>query len=201
MSAASTPSSSKLFWRGRAPLVLASASPRRVALLRQAGAEFVVVDPGPDRDWPGRAEPRHGVRALALDKARRVAATRRVAVVVGADTVVVVRGQRLGKPANREQARAMLLQLHGRSHEVWTGLAVVQDGEQRTASERTVVRMAKLSERDIDEYLRSGESLDKAGAYGIQGLAGQFVKAIEGDYFNVVGLPLARLRALLEEFA
>ncbi|HXS83552.1 MAG TPA: Maf family protein [Methylomirabilota bacterium] len=193
--------SSKLFWRGRAPLVLASASPRRVALLRQAGAEFTVVDPGPDREWPGQAEPRNGVRALALDKARRVAATRRVAVVVGADTVVVVRGQRLGKPANREQARAMLLQLHGRQHEVWTGLAVVQNGEQRTAAERTVVRMAKLTERDIDDYVRSGESLDKAGAYGIQGLAGQFVKAIEGDFFNVVGLPLARLRTLLEEFA
>jgi len=193
--------SSKLFWRGRAPLVLASASPRRVALLRQSGAEFTVVDPGPDREWPGQAEPRNGVRALALDKARRVAATRRVAVVVGADTVVVVRGQRLGKPANREQARAMLLQLHGRQHEVWTGLAVVQNGEQRTAAERTVVRMAKLTERDIDDYVRSGESLDKAGAYGIQGLAGQFVKAIEGDFFNVVGLPLARLRTLLEEFA
>jgi septum formation protein len=95
----------------------------------------------------------------------------------------------------------MLLQLHGRQHEVWTGLAVVQNGEQRTAAERTVVRMAKLTERDIDDYVRSGESLDKAGAYGIQGLAGQFVKAIEGDFFNVVGLPLARLRTLLEEFA
>ena len=200
-SGASPSSASKLFWRGRAPLVLASASPRRVALLRQAGAEFTVVDPGPDREWPGQAEPRTGVRALALDKARRVAATRRVAVVVGADTVVVVRGQRLGKPENREQARTMLLQLHGRAHEVWTGLAVVQGGEQRTAAERTLVRMAKLAERDIDDYLRSGESLDKAGAYGIQGLAGQFVKGIEGDYFNVVGLPLARLRALLEEFA
>jgi len=192
---------SKLFWRGRAPLVLASASPRRVALLRQAGAEFTVVDPGPDREWPGKAEPRAGVRALALDKARRVAATRRVAVVVGADTVVVVRGQRLGKPADREQARAMLLLLHGRAHEVWTGLAVVQGGEQRTAAERTLVRMAKLTERDIDDYVRSGESLDKAGGYGIQGLAGQFVKGIDGDYANVVGLPLARLRALLEEFA
>jgi septum formation protein len=192
---------SKLFWRGRAALVLASASPRRVALLRQAGAEFTVVDPGPDRDWPGEAEPRHGVRALALDKARRVAAGRRGAVVVGADTVVVVRGQRLGKPANREQARAMLQKLHGRQHEVWTGVAVVRDTEQRTAAERTVVRMARLSERDVEDYLRSGESLDKAGAYGIQGLAGQFVKGIEGDYFNVVGLPLARLRALLEEFA
>lgn len=198
---AGAPTPSRLFWRGRAPLVLASASPRRVALLRQAGAEFSVVDPGPDRAWPGEAEPRHGVRALALDKARRVAATRRGAVVVGADTVVVVRGHRLGKPANREQARAMLTRLHGRQHEVWTGLAVVRDGDQRTAAERTVVRMAKLSERDVEEYLRSGESLDKAGAYGIQGLAGQFVKGIDGDYHNVVGLPLARLRTLLEEFA
>jgi septum formation protein len=198
---AASGTAAKLFWRGRRPLVLASASPRRVALLRQAGAEFTVVDPGPDRDWPGKAEPRHGVRALALDKARRVAVTRKVSVVVGADTVVVVRGQRLGKPADREEARAMLLQLHGRQHEVWTGLAVVRDGDQRTAAERTVVRMARLAERDLDEYVASGESLDKAGAYGIQGLAGQFVKGIEGDYHNVVGLPLARLRALLEEFA
>jgi len=181
--------------------VLASASPRRVALLKQAGAEFAVVDPGPDRDWPGAATPRHGVRALALDKARRVASRRPDAVVVGADTVVVVRGERLGKPVDREQARAMLLKLHGRRHEVWTGLAVIARGESRTASECTVVRMARLGQRDMEDYLRSGESLDKAGGYGIQGLAGQFVKAIEGDYFNVVGLPLARLRALLEEFA
>ena len=191
----------KLFWRGRAALVLASASPRRVALLRQAGAEFSVVDPGPDRAWPGEAEARHGVRALALDKARRVAATKRGAVVVGADTVVVVRGQRLGKPANRDEARAMLMRLHGRQHEVWTGLAVVRDGDHRTAAEKTLVRMAKLTDPDIEAYVKSGESLDKAGGYGIQGLAGQFVKAIEGDYFNVVGLPLARLRTLLEEFA
>ena len=191
----------KLFWRGRAALVLASASPRRVALLRQAGAEFSVVDPGPDRAWPGEAEARHGVRALALDKARRVAATKRGAVVVGADTVVVVRGQRLGKPATRDEARAMLMRLHGRQHEVWTGLAVVRDGDHRTAAEKTLVRMAKLTDPDIEAYVKSGESLDKAGGYGIQGLAGQFVRAIEGDYFNVVGLPLARLRTLLEEFA
>jgi septum formation protein len=190
-----------LFWRGRAPLVLASASPRRVALMRQAGAEFTVTDPGPDRAWPGKAEPRHGVRALALDKARRVAAKRPDAVVVGADTVVVVRGERLGKPANAAEARAMLVRLHGRKHEVWTGLAVCHRGEQRTAAECTIVRMAKLTERDLADYLASGESLDKAGAYGIQGLAGQFVKGLEGDYTNVVGLPLARLRALLDEFA
>lgn len=190
-----------LFWRGRAPLVLASASPRRVALLRQAGAEFTVVDPGPDRAWPGRAEPRHGVRALALDKARRVSAKRPDAVVIGADTVVVLRGQRLGKPGGVEEARSMLARLHGRRHEVWTGVAVVHGDEQRTGAECTLVHFQKLSAEDIERYLKSGESLDKAGAYGIQGLAGQFVRRIEGDYGTVVGLPLARLRQLLAEFA
>ena len=191
----------RLFWRGRAPLVLASASPRRVALLQQAGAVFSVVDPGPDRAWPGTASPRHGVRALALDKARRVAASRPEAVVIGADTVVVLRGTRLGKPKDRAEARAMLGRLHGRKHEVWTGLAAIHRGEQRTAAECTVVRMVRLKDRDLEDYLATGEALDKAGAYGIQGLAGQFVRHLEGDYTNVVGLPLARLRAMLEEFA
>jgi septum formation protein len=190
-----------IFWRGKAPLVLASASPRRVALLRQAGAEFTVVDPGPDRAWPGRSEPRHGVRALALDKARRVAATRPDAVVVGADTVVVVRGQRLGKPGSPEEARSMIARLHGRKHEVWTGIAVVRGDEQRTGAECTLVYFQKLSPDDIEQYVRGGESLDKAGAYGIQGLAGQFIRRIEGDYSSVVGLPLARLRLLLADFA
>jgi septum formation protein len=160
-----------------------------------------VADPGPDRAWPGRAEPRHGVRALALEKARRIAARRPGAVVIGADTVVVLRGERLGKPANAAEARAMIERLHGRRHEVWTGLAIVRDGEQRTGAECTVVHFARLTAEDIAAYVRSGESLDKAGAYGIQGLAGQFVKRIEGDYTTVVGLPLARLKALLADFA
>jgi nucleoside triphosphate pyrophosphatase len=190
-----------LFWRGRAPLVLASASPRRVTLLRQAGAEFTVADPGPDRAWPGAAEPRHGVRALALDKARRVASKRPRAVVIGADTAVVVRGLRLGKPRDADEAREMLGRLQGRTHEVWTGLAVVRGREARTAAECTKVSFARLSDSDIQAYARSGEPLDKAGGYGIQGLAGQFVRRIDGDYTNVVGLPLARLRALLAEFA
>lgn len=190
-----------LLYRGTAPLVLASASPRRVTLLRQAGAEFTVVDPGPDRAWPGSAEPRHGVRALALDKARRVAAQRPGAVVIGADTVVVLRGERLGKPTDRGEALAMLKKLQGRRHEVWTGVAVVRDGEQRTGAEVAVVHFTKVDEKALDAYVRTGEPLDKAGAYGIQGLAGQFVRRVEGDYNTVVGLPLARLRALLAEFA
>jgi len=190
-----------LFWRGSAPLVLASASPRRVALLRQAGASFTVADPGPDRPWPGAAEPRHGVRALALDKAKRVAARRPGCVVVGADTVVVARGVILGKPADAAEAAAMLRRLHGRTHEVWTGIAVVRDGEQRTAAECTRVTMTRLTDDDIAAYVATGEPLDKAGAYGLQGLAGQFVRRVDGDCANVVGLPLARLRAVLAEFA
>ncbi len=188
------------FWMGAAPLVLASASPRRVQLLRQVGAEFTVRDPGPDRAWPGAAAPRHGVRALALDKARRIAAARPDAVVIGADTVVVARGDRLGKPRDAAEARDMLQRLHGRAHEVWTGLAVVHGHEQRTAAEVTRVRFARMTDAEIDAYVASGEPLDKAGAYGIQGLAAAFVRGIEGDYSNVVGLPLERLRRVLHEF-
>jgi septum formation protein len=191
----------RVFYGGDSPLVLASASPRRVALLRQVGAEFTVADPGPDRRWPGNAEPRHGVRALALDKALRVAARRPEAVVIGADTIVVLRGRRMGKPDNAEQAADMLRRLNGRTHEVWTGLAVVRDGEQRTGAECTRVRFVRMTEAEIAAYVALGESGDKAGAYGVQGAAAQFIRSIEGDYFNVVGLPLARLRSLLREFA
>jgi septum formation protein len=189
------------FWRGGTPLVLASASPRRVTLLRQVAAEFTVADPGPDRVWPGRAEPRHGVRALALDKARRIAARRPDATVIGADTVVVLRGERLGKPSGPAEALAMLRRLQGRRHEVWTGLAVVHRGETRTASEGAVVHVARMTEQEIADYVATGEPLDKAGAYGIQGRYGQFVRRIEGDYTAVVGLPLARLKAILSELA
>jgi septum formation protein len=190
-----------LFWRGSSPLVLASASPRRVSLLRQVGAAFTVVDPGPDRDWPGSADPRHGVRALALEKARRVAARRPGRVVIGADTVVVLRGVRLGKPRTAAEAIEMMRRLHGRTHEVWTGIAVVRDRETRSAAECAKVQFVRMSPEEIETYVQSGEPLDKAGAYGIQGLAGQFVRRIEGDYTTVVGLPLARLRTVLAEFA
>ncbi|HET7226285.1 MAG TPA: Maf family protein [Candidatus Eisenbacteria bacterium] len=181
--------------------MLASASPRRVALLKQVGLDFTVADPGPDRDWPGEAEPRHGVRALALDKARRIAARRPDALVIGADTVVVARGERLGKPEDAEDALAMLRRLHGRTHEVWTGIAVVRAGDQRTAAELTKVQFARLDDELLRAYVATGEPLDKAGAYGIQGRAAAFVRRIEGDYCNVVGLPLARLRAVLESLA
>jgi len=190
-----------LFFDGEGPVVLASASPRRVVLLRQVGLKFTVADPGPDADWPGSSAPRDGVRALALDKARRVAARRDGAIVIGADTVVVARGLRLGKPRHAADARAMLARLQGRTHEVWTGIAVVRGRDQRTSSECTRVSFARLSAAEIDRYVKTGEPLDKAGAYGIQGLGGAFVRRIEGDFSNVVGLPLHRLRTLLADFA
>jgi len=190
-----------IFYRGRAPVVLASASPRRVALLRQAGLEFTVVDPGPDRPWPGEAEPRHGVRALALEKAERVARRFPSSIVVGADTVVVARGVRLGKPRDPAEALAMLRRLQGRTHEVWTGVALVHRGERRTGAERTEVQFVRLDEWTLRHYARSGEPLDTAGGYAIQGLASQCVRRIAGDYSNVVGLPLGRLRQMLTEFA
>ena len=192
--------SAGLLYSGKTPLVLASASPRRVALLRQVGADFVVADPGPDRGWPGKAEPRTGVRAIALVKARRIAVDRPRALVIGADTIVVARGIRMGKPDNPAQAVEMLRRLQGRTHEVWTGIAVVQGEESRTAAECTRVQFARMSEAEILSYVATGEPLDKAGAYGIQGRGSLFVRKIEGDYFNVVGLPLQRLRLMLAEF-
>ena len=151
--------------------------------------------------WPEGAEPRHGVQALALDKAQRVAAKRAASVVIGADTVVVLRGARLGKPRDAAEALAMLMRLQGRTHEVWTGVAVLHRGERRTAAECTRVQFARLDESTLRQYVRTGEPLGKAGGYAIQGRAAQFVRRMEGDYGNVVGLPLRRLRELLSEFA
>jgi septum formation protein len=188
-----------MFYRGRRAVVLASASPRRVALLRLMGLEFTVADPGPDRVWPGQADPRNGVRAVALDKARRIAARRTQAIVIGADTIVVARGMRMGKPDGAAQAAEMLRRLQGRTHEVWSGIAVVRGNESRTAAECTRVQFARMSDADIEAYVATGEPLDKAGAYGIQGRGAMFVRRIEGDYFNVVGLPLHRLRLVLAE--
>jgi len=106
----------------------------------------------------------------------------------------------LGKPSDAAAALEMLRRLQGRTHEVWTGLAVVRDGERRTAAEVTRVQFVRLTEAELEAYVATGEPLDKAGAYGIQGVAAQLVRRIDGDYSNVVGLPLARLRQLLREF-
>lgn len=185
-------------------LVLASASPRRADLLRQIELPFF-VEPSPDPEpLPDGQAPEIFAVYSAQSKARsvlRLLQSRGVAddvLIVGADTVVCIDDLILGKPADQVGAAQMLAQLSGRRHKVYTGLSVVGTQRESSGCEMTSVYMKTLSKRDIDTYIYSGESLDKAGAYGIQGRAGRFIESIEGCYYNVVGLPLARLCTLLE---
>ena len=183
-------------------LVLASKSPRRRELLTQAGFSFQVM-PALGREKNYRLSPAKLVEKLALDKAQEVfkklKAKGKQATVLGADTLVFLGSKRLGQPKNARQAKEMLTALSAKSHTVITGLALIDEkGKARSGNERTRVWFRKLSEEEIDDYVRGGEPMDKAGAYGIQGEAGKFVKRIEGDYFNVVGLPMARLIEFME---
>jgi septum formation protein len=183
-------------------LILASASQRRAEILRDAGLHFAMLSSAVDEaPLPGEA-PQDLVRRLAEAKADLVAA-RAVgpAIVIAADTIVVLDGRILGKPHSSDDARAMLEKLAGRTHAVLTGLALIRlpDAERRIVVETTLVTFGALEQADLTRYLASGEPFDKAGAYAIQGLAGRFIPRIEGCYFNVVGLPLARLCSLLRE--
>ena len=183
----------------RPPLTLASASPRRQELLTRAGFTFDIVPADIDEQrWPDEA-PRDYVQRLATSKAEAVAAENPERRVLGADTVVVVDGDVLGKPADDAEASEMLLRLSGRVHEVLTGVAVVSSAWRRVAVESTLVTLARLDPRTIDWYVATGEPLDKAGAYGVQGIASRFVERIEGSYTNVVGLPVALTARLLGE--
>ena len=181
------------------PLTLASASPRRQELLTRAGYAFDVVPADIDEQrWPEEA-PRDYVQRLATSKAEAVAVENPERLVLGADTVVVVDGDVLGKPADDAEASEMLLRLSGRVHEVLTGVAVVTSESRRVAVESTMVTLARLDPITIDWYVATGEPLDKAGAYGVQGIASRFVERIEGSYTNVVGLPVALTARLLGE--
>lgn len=186
-------------WR----LVLASASPRREALLRQLGVPFEVVPSDLPEAWPPGPAP-EAVTALALAKARAVASRLAGAIVLGADTAVVLEGEVFGKPESPEDAKRMLRELQGREHEVITGVALVEapgthaGGREAATHVVTRVRMRALSQAEIDAYIASGEPLDKAGAYAIQAAGHGLVDRVEGCYTNVVGLPLTTTRRLLE---
>lgn len=182
-----------------ARLVLASASPRRRELLATAGFAFEVRPADIDESLRAGEGPERYVARLAEEKAR--AAWRAGETTLGADTTVVVDGESLGKPADAEEAAAMLRRLAGRSHEVLTGWCVFDGERAESGVEATKVFFLRMSEGEIDEYARSGEPLDKAGGYGIQGLASKYVERIEGCYFNVVGLPVARVAAALKRAA
>jgi septum formation protein len=192
-------------------LVLASASPRRQELLRNAGIQFTVQAADID-ETPRAGEPAQiCAERLAREKALAIAPSYPHAYVLGADTVVVVEGEILGKPIDAEDAGRMLRLLSNRTHKVITGVCVVKpvskngaqpktgNRELATASEITRVTMSELSAEEVWEYVSTGEPMDKAGAYAIQGMASRWVPRIEGDYSNVVGLPLALVYRLLRE--
>ena len=180
-------------------LILASSSPRRRQLLAQAGFVFDIIKPtGPEVLPPG-ASPEEAAITLAAAKAREVARGAPGALVIGADTVVVLGGELLGKPRDSADAASMLRRLAGRTHTVITGVCIAQEKREITFAERTSVRFLPLDDALINAYVATGEPLDKAGAYGIQGRGAVLVRAIRGDYTNVVGLPLPRLCAILRE--
>ena len=181
----------------RIRLVLASASPRRAELLTAAGFEFDVDPVHIDESRQEGETPAVYVERVARLKAGAGAARHPTRVVIGADTAVVLENDVLGKPRDEADARDMLRRLSGRSHEVMTAVAVASPGGIRTHVERTTVWVRRLSEAEIASYAASGEPMDRAGGYAIQGLAARFIPRIDGSYSNVVGLPLAALADLI----
>ena len=179
-------------------VILASRSPRRAELLAAAGFAFEVLAIDVDEAPMAGEDPKAYVVRLAIDKASRVAALRPGEVVLGADTTVVVDGRILGKPADAAEAGEMLRLLRGRMHEVHTGVAIVDASGVRSAADTTRVWFDAMTDEDISAYVASGEPVDRAGAYAIQGLASRFIPRIEGSYTNVVGLPVALVSGILK---
>jgi septum formation protein len=180
-------------------LVLASASPRRQELLRSAGIPFEVQPADISEDpLPGEAA-KDCAERLAREKALAVARQRPHDFVLGADTVVAVDGQLLGKPSDAADAARMLRLLSRRKHQVITGVCLVVSGQSSVASETTFVTVSEITDKEIADYVASGEPVDKAGAYAIQGIASRWIARIEGDYNNVVGLPVTLVYGMLRQ--
>jgi septum formation protein len=183
-------------------LILASSSPRRAEILHDAGISFTVLSSAVDETPFATETPQQLVQRLADAKADLVAArTVGASIIIAADTVVLLDEQVLGKPRSTDEARRMLEKLSGRTHSVITGVSILRlpEMERRQFVETTLVHFARLSSHDLSRYLATGEPFDKAGAYAIQGHAGRYIPRIEGCYFNVVGLPVARVVAGLRE--
>jgi septum formation protein len=178
-------------------LILASTSPRRRELLTQADYSFDVLPADIDEAQLPGEDPVVYVRRLALEKARAISALHPLDTVVGADTTVVLSGEILGKPTDLAEAERMLRSLSGKVHQVHTGVAIISSDKVVQHVETTNVFFDTISEHDLATYLSTRDSLDKAGAYGIQGYAARWITRIEGDYFNVMGLPIAATVRLL----
>ena len=183
-------------------IVLASASPRRKELLEQIGLQFEVAPSNHDEEITSASEPHETARKLSLGKARSAARKHRNALIIAADTFVVIGDRILGKPHTDSEAREMLRALNGQAHSVITGFTILdtETGKVLSRSVETRVHMRKLTLKEIDSYVRTKEPLGKAGGYAIQGLGAVLIERIEGDYSNVVGLPLSALAESLREF-
>lgn len=180
-------------------IILASQSPRRKELLERMGIrDFETISPNVDESVFHGLPPEELVRRLSAEKAAAVAGRAgEDAIVIAADTVVALEGAVLGKPADELDAFKMLSALSGVRHQVYTGVTVCRGGEKQTAHEVTDVTFRELSEEEIEHYIATGEPMDKAGAYGIQGYGALFIEGISGDYYNVMGLPVCRLGQIL----
>ena len=180
-------------------IILASASPRRSELMTLAGFRFDVICADIDEIVPEKALPQEVVMSLALQKAQAVAKDHRKSAVVGSDTVVALDGKILGKPRSESEAAEMLRSLSGRIHKVFTGVAIVCGEKVTSFFEETEVEFYPLTDQEILDYVATGEPMDKAGAYGIQGRGAVLVKRINGDYFNVMGLPISKVYRELKD--
>lgn len=178
-------------------IILASSSPRRRELLSMIGLNYIIETSGDEEVQPHGLAPAEFVKTLALQKAQPVADLHPEDCVIGADTIVYLEGDILGKPHTPEVAKAFLTRMQGKSHVVFTGVAVLKSGNADVRHCETRVTFAPMTEREIDAYVATGEPLDKAGAYGVQGPGGVFVERVEGNYFNVIGLPLPLLYKML----
>ena len=174
-------------------IILASTSPRRRELLTLAGVKFEVLALNVDESVPEGTSPEDAVEMTARKKAMAIAERHGRSIVIGADTVVVCDGKILGKPKSKKEAVEMLKMLSGREHLVMTGVCIAHGGETEIYHVVTKVKFYELSNKDINDYVNTGEPMDKAGAYGIQGRGCVLVESIEGDYFNIVGLPISSL--------
>lgn len=182
-------------------VVLASASPRRKELLSLIFNEYDIRPADCDEALPEGIKAQEAVEYLSLIKNKAtVEICDKKSLVISADTVVAVDGEILGKPQDKEDARRMISLLSGREHQVFTGVTLSLNGKFKTFSEKTDVVFYTLTDKEIEDYISTDEPYDKAGAYGIQGKAGLLVKAVNGDYYNVVGLPVARLKREIMEF-
>ena len=193
-------------WRVNMPekrkIILASASPRRKEILEATGLKFSIDAGDYEEDMTLGLEPPQLARFLSSEKAKNIAAKYKNALVIAADTFIVFKGSLMGKPHTREEARRMLTLLNGKAHSVITGFTIIDTNTKKKLSRsvETKVYFRKMTAQEIEAYVKTGEPLDKAGAYAIQGIGAVIIKKIEGDYFNVVGLPLSSLTGALKKF-